>query len=151
MDGYPHSFPWPRAVLGGLHHPADDLVAQHEGIPQDRFPRRPVKPVVEVGTADASELYRHEGLVRPQRRFREEIHSEIAASMGDDGANACCCLHSLFPLVGIVARADSWNCPGNMETMGNRISASTRIPVIRGAYPSTQYRSYPRRLPLYKV
>ncbi|GEB66435.1 hypothetical protein SAT01_38830 [Sinomonas atrocyanea] len=73
-------------------------MAQHQRIPQDGFARRAVQPVVEVGTADPSKLDRHEGLILREGWLLEEIDSEVAASMGDDGADACCCLHSLCSL-----------------------------------------------------
>jgi hypothetical protein len=95
MNRHAHPLCGPTAVPGGLDDPSDDLVAQHERVLEDRLPRRAVQPIMEIRAADPSEFDRDEGFVAFRDGFREDVHSEIIASMGDDGANAGFCLHSL--------------------------------------------------------
>ena len=44
----------PLPSAAGAHHDADDLVAEHHRLAQDRRARRAVPPVVQVGAADAA-------------------------------------------------------------------------------------------------
>lgn len=72
------------AVSRGFENGADDLVAEDERVAEDRLPRGPVHPVVQVGPAHAAVGDRDDGLVCSWRRLRQPVEPKVALPVGNN-------------------------------------------------------------------
>ncbi len=85
MHGHARAGPRPAAVGRLRHHDADDLMAEHHRLAEDRLARRAVRPVVQVGAADAAVGDLDHGLVGRGSRLGKLVDAEVVGGVGDDG------------------------------------------------------------------